>query len=280
MDHNDELDRLKDKLAKLSKGLADLTKQLQDDLGLARKLQSQLHPERLQIRGLECFARYLPAFDLSSESFDLFSDASGKQAWFVYFWTENFGLASILTQVALRFRSRDLVRDLALEKTMSPVNLVREMTEFLKESKRTGRVRLFAACLDLHRLEYVCAGAGTWGPFMREAPMGKGKGSYRRMGDPKAPTTPVPLDQLAAATWEHRERVSPGNRVLFISPGWAEVDPEQDQDMIAEAFTGGSSCLEDLNAALLYARERVADTPMPDISAFVFDVDSKKLHLA
>jgi hypothetical protein len=144
------LKTLQERLMKLERELKLMLESTQEDLRLARTLQSQLMPNRLpEMVGVQCQARYISARELSSESYDLIPVHRNRELWIFQSWTSSFGLSSVLLQSLIRMKSIELVQNTqgpSVEKVFD------ELTESLTSAQKHGWYRLMVARIDLNKL--------------------------------------------------------------------------------------------------------------------------------
>jgi hypothetical protein len=283
-----DLGALKRKLDKLEKSIQDLLEGANEDLTIAAALQKLLMPSRLpDIPGIQCFARYVGAAQVSSEAFDIISTKDNRQAWLVMTWTESFGLSSVLLQALVHFQGMALVE---ARPQATPTELFNDLSIALTGAKRSGRYRLLVARLDPANLNVTGVAIGMAPPFRRNRETsGFGPWTYvqpEALGQnpallqPAVSASPV----LADDAYHFSFTVNPGSRLYFMGMGW---NPSQSLEEFVRPLDLPSQSAEktdlmdDLNHLLFkaqnYSKQQGAGS---DVSAVAFEIDSKKLHLA
>jgi len=282
--------QLQERLSKLESDLRMMLESTQEDLQIARALQSQLMPNRLpDITGLQTQSRYISALDLSSESYDLIPVHKNRELWVLHTWTSNFGLSSVLLQTLLHMKSAELVKD-----AQSPeVEVVfDQLTEALCGAQKKGSYRLMVAKLDLNKLLLTGVSAGqapillrkfekgVLGDFSFIEPEGLIKNS--KLLD-RAPSH-EPISALRANRFSHQ--VAAGSRIFIVGREWNAdstlenfakplglqniLDPDKED-----------SLLSNLNGLAMKMEDHIKTQPRKsDVTVLGFEINPKVLHLA
>jgi hypothetical protein len=284
------LKQLQERLIRLEKELRVLFEATQEDLRLARELQSQLMPNRLpEMTGLQCQSRYISARELSSESFDLIPVHRNRELWIVQSWTSSFGLSSVLLQSLLHTKSQHLVQNAqgpSVEKVFD------DLTESLTGAQKKGSYRLLVAKLDLNKLLLEGASVGVAPIFARKYEKGVlGDVSYVEpealMKNPsllKRAAAQEPISALRAHRFS--TTIEAGSRFFVTGSEWrgeAELsDYAKPLDLKGLMGDGKQdTLLANINHLAISMEDHMKSSEKKsDITVIGFEINSRLLHLA
>lgn len=285
----DDLKALKAKLVDFEKKLQDLLLSTQEDLSLAEDLQKLLMPNRVpEVAGLNIMARYIPAFQISSESFDVIPTKEGRQVWIITAQTETFGLSSVLLQNMVHLQSQALVES---RPKISVEELFNDLSTSLSRAKKAAHYRLLVARIDVSTLQMSGVGIGAV-PVLIKHREGAHYENWRwgqadafalnpRWLEPAFSATPT----LAQQAYSFSYHLRPGTRGLIVGSEWLSTAKSlkdfEKALRLDEVSDENQDLLKDLNAFLMQAQEHLSEAKKScDLSALAFEVDAKKLHLA
>jgi sigma-B regulation protein RsbU (phosphoserine phosphatase) len=196
------------------RGIAENLYTLQQDLEIARKIQSRLLPPKPQLTGYDFETYYQPAGEVGGDFYDfipmeggklglLVADASGK------------GLAGALLMV----EARATIRTMA-SMTSSPREILAGVNRVLIKDLEKGRfVTAFFALLDPHRNQMTVSNAGHT-PMMLCREVGKSIVSVAPKG---LILGVVPDAKFLEGITEEIVPLYPGDRFLLYSDGVSEL---------------------------------------------------------
>ncbi|MEO5668661.1 MAG: hypothetical protein ABIR96_11430 [Bdellovibrionota bacterium] len=291
MDTSDAaLKQLQERLQRLEKELVSLFDATQEDLRLARALQSQLMPNRIpEMTGLQCQARYISARELSSESYDLIPVHRNRELWIVQSWTSSFGLSSVLLQSLIHTKSVELVQTAqgpSVEKVFD------DLTESITAAQKKGSYRLMVAKLDLNKLLLEGVGIGQAPVFARKYEKGiLGDISYVEpeplLKNPalmaRAPSTD-PISSLRA--YRFSQNLEAGSRFFVTGSEWNSgtelADYAKPLDLKGLIGTDTEdNLLANINHLAISMEDHMkAQQKKSDITVIGFELNSRLLHLA
>lgn len=282
--------QLQERLKKLEFELRNMLESTNNDLQLARMLQTQLMPNRLpNIIGLQTQARYISARELSSESYDLIPANNNRELWMIHSWTSNFGLSAVLLQTLLHLKSTEILKN---GHTPEVHVVFDQITEALCMAQKKGSYRLMVAKLDLNTLTLSGTSIGQ-APFLIRK-FEKGILSEYVFVEPdmilKNPSlmeralSSDPLSALKANRFDYL--VSPGSRLFLVGREWnseAKLDtlakPLELQTLFDTDKT--DTLLSNINNLAIKIEDHIKNnTKKSDITIIGFEVNSKLLHLA
>ncbi len=300
-DNPDALKALKEKLDTLESRIREILVNTNEDLKLAKKIQGLLMPNRLpKFPGLESYAKYISARELSSEFYDLIPTDNHRHLWIVQSWTSNFGLGSLITQSFMTLQGRKL---LAHSDQKSVRDVYTELLSTFMElhEGQKGTLRLMLRRLDMNRLKLESVGFGfpppllrlqernLWGPFQIEA-----LEYHAQLQSPLAPKSYAELTAESVPPAEYSLQIRPGSRIFFMGASWNPTanlqeffrpinsqTAEQDDNSGSPEATSHSELLDDLNFLVLESQQFAKTNQIKsDICIEAFEVDRKLLHLA
>ncbi len=223
---------LQERLVRLERELRSLLETTQEDLRLARTLQTQLMPNRLpEMVGLQCHARYISARELSSESYDLIPVHRNRELWIVQSWTSSFGLSSVLLQSLVRMKSTELIQNSQgpqVEKVFD------DLTESLTQAQKKGTYRLLVARIDLNKLLLEGVAIGQAPLLVRSYTKGvMGEMAYvspepilKNASLLSRASSETPISSLRAYRFSHT--LEAGSRVFVTGSEWNADSPLED----------------------------------------------------
>ncbi len=283
-----ELGQIKEKLLSFEKRIQELIASTQEDLMIAEQLQKILTPNRVpEIPGLKCIARYIPAFQISSEGFDVLPTKDGRQLWIVTSMAGNFGLSSLLLQTLVHLQSRAFVE---AKPKVSVEELFNDLSTSLSEAKKAAPYRLFVARLDLTSLQMSGVAIGSLPLLVRR----KDKNHYSDWSWAQDQSLRLKPENLAPAfsaaptlardAYAFSMQLEPGMRAVILSSEWKSNAKSLD-DFSKTLDLGNTvaenDLLKDLNILLMRAEDSLKKEKREcDISALAIEIDAKKLHLA
>lgn len=285
----DDLTALKAKLVDFEKKLQDLLVSTQEDLGLAEELQKLLMPNRVpDVAGLNIMARYIPAYQISSESFDVIPTKEGRQVWIVTAQTETFGLSSVLLQNMVHLQSQALVDS---RPKISVEELFNDLSTSLSRAKKAAHYRLMVARIDVSTLQLSGVGIGAIPLLIKHRdgahyePWRWGQADAFALNptwlEPAFSATPT----LARQAYSFSYHLRPGTRGLILGSEWLSTAKSlkdfEEALSLSELSNEHHELIKDLNSVLMRAQEHLSDVKKScDLSALAFEIDAKKLHLA
>jgi hypothetical protein len=299
---DDSLKNLKTKLDLLENKIRDLLKSTEEELKMARAVQSILMPNRLpKFHGLETFAKYISARELSSEFYDLIPSENNRILWILQSWTSNFGLASLVTQTFMNLQSQKI---LAANSKGEMETVFRELLQTVKQlnDSNTGNVRLMIRRLDMSRLSLESIGFGFPPPLVRSQEKNRW-GSFQAESLDHYVKNPEimhacafsALDSLPIKKFKHSAQLKPGVRFFLMGASWNPTDSISEffRDINLELNDGSmdesgsplpttdSKLLDDLNYLVLELQRALNKKRLKaDICLQAFETDKKLLHLA
>jgi hypothetical protein len=249
-------DALLTKLNLLEAQLQKLVVAAKEDLELAKGLQKLLTPNRLpKIAGVDCVAKHVSALGLSSDGFEIQPAKTGRSVDILMYWTESYGLSSVLLQSLIHF---------SLKTKDSELLKVSELFEFLSSelntAKKSGQFKLLIARLELHTLKLSGLAQGLQAPFTKA----RGSNSW------------LPCAKLGLHDDEpqaFQTQLSPGSSLLFLGSAWAA------HELTQVPSDPSASLLDDMNQ-IAVEMQKILGTESSDLSLVGVHIDSKKLHLA
>jgi len=284
------LKQLQERLQRLERELNVLFEATQDDLQLARALQSQLMPNRLpEMIGLQCQARYISARELSSESYDLIPVHRNRELWIVQSWTSSFGLSSVLLQSLLHTKSVELLQNAqgpSVEKVFD------DLTESLTSAQKKGSYRLLVARLDLNKLLLEGVAVGQTPIFARKYEKGVlGDMAYVEpealLKNPsllnRAPST-EPISSLRA--YRFSQNLEAGSRFFITGSEWngqaALTDYAKPLNLKGLMGDGiEDNLLSNINHLAISMEDHMkTQEKKSDVTVIGFELNSRLLHLA
>jgi sigma-B regulation protein RsbU (phosphoserine phosphatase) len=195
-------------------GIAENLYELQQDLAIARKIQSRLLPPTPAIPGYDFEIYYQPAGEVGGDFYDFIPMAGGRIGFLVAD-ASGKGLAGALLMV----EARAMIRAMALM-TMSPREILTSVNRVLLRDLEKGRfVSAFFALLDPQKRTLTMANAGHT-PLLLCRDVGKvivpvqGKGLVLGV---------VQEDKFSKALTEERLDLFPGDRFILYSDGVSEL---------------------------------------------------------
>jgi hypothetical protein len=289
-DSDAAMKQLQERLMRLERELKILFESTQEDLQMARALQSQLMPNRLpEMIGLQCQARYISARELSSESYDLIPVHRNRELWIIQSWTSSFGLSSVLLQSLLHAKSTELV---STAQGPSVEKVFDDLTESLSSAQKKGTYRLMVARLDLNKLLLEGVGIGQAPVFSRKYE----KGSLGDMAyvepEPilknaslmqRAPSS-EPISALRA--YRFSQNLEAGSRFFITGTEWngdaALLDYAKPLNL--KGLLGDLSednLLANLNHLAISMEDHMkTQEKKSDVTVIGFELNSRLLHLA
>jgi hypothetical protein len=293
------LEAFKAKLSKLETHLKSLLESSSEELHIAKELQKLLHPNRLEkVPGIECLARYISAQDLSCEGFDFLTPKGPhpRESWFVGSWSETFGMSSLLIQTLIKLQSEFTVNR---GSPLGPEEFFNSLLASLEGARKKGRVRLLVARLNHHSLKWEGRSVG-FAPFLIRRPTpATGFGSWewtdlrgvQASKDQEKLLAPQTTAEAPKFAWNFDFTLSPGARLAFLSPGWAQTESFSEYEKLLwknlenskkkNTLSPTNTLVDDLNALLIEAEDFLKSKKVErDISAVVWQVSPTKLHLA
>ncbi len=287
---NQSLDALEQKLKNFESRLRILLESTESDLKIAAALQKHLMPNKVpQVPGLLCYAKYICAGELSSESFDIIPTKNGRELWFVNSWTESFGLSSVLLQALVHLQSEAIVK---AHTNLDVAQAFNDLSLSLTGAKRTGNYRLLLAKIDLLSLRVTGYAAGcipllmkvreknVYGPWqwVQKASFG----GENEIPESVSSANPMLANKASAFSFI----LAPGSRLFCLSSQWAanlsslnEIEKSLGLEKLSKKED--NDILSDMNSLLLgveKAQEKTKNSV--DAVAIAIEVDAKKLHLA
>ncbi len=284
----DELKEIREKLKIFESNLQDMLAATQEDLAIAEELQKVLMPNRLpEIPGLQCLARYIPAHQISCEGFDIIPTKDGRQVWLFTSWTESFGLSSLLLQALVHLQSKALVES---KLQHSPSEVFNDLSVSLSQAKKSASYRLSVAKLDLSSLNFTGVSIGCVPPLKRISNRNQMEawGFVQNEAFLQKPELLEAANSAAPAIADNAYHFSftlePGSRLCLLSTEWnreARTLNDFSKALLLGQAKPQWTLLEDMNHLLLSASDQLKRTQrVADLTALVFEVDRKKLHLA
>ncbi len=281
---SEDLKVLKSRLLSLEDNLKKLLQTTQEDLILAQDLQKLLSPNRLpEVPGLKVQARYLPALQISAESFDILPTKDHKQIYFVSSWTESYGLSSLLLQSLIHLQSRAL---LEAKPKASLEEIFNDISTQLTASKKNSRYRFTLLRLDVASLQVTGLMIGGAPLLLKKKHEWKIVGeselqkdfSYCQPAQSAAPT-------LAEKAFPVHFTFEPGSRLFIMGASWNATAPSLEDFLrpleLPQISRESADLLSDFNHILVKSQGFLkARGEENDLSLLALEVDQKKLHLA
>ncbi len=299
---DENLKNLKVKLDLLEGRLRELLKSTEEELKMARSVQALLMPNRLpKFHGLETFAKYISARELSSEFYDLIPSENNRILWILQSWTSNFGLASLVTQTFMTLQSQKILSAHA----KGDIEVVfQELLSTVKNLNQdnTGNLRLMIRRLDMSRLSLESIGFGFPPPVIRSQEKNRWENFHcdsldHYVKNPAA-LKHLPfsaIDQLNLKNLKYASQMKPGQRFFLMGASWnptdsiaeffreinLELSHESAEESASPIPTPDSELLDDLNYLILeQQRSQKKKSLKADICLQAFQTDKKLLHLA
>jgi hypothetical protein len=298
----ENLKNLKNKLDLLEGRIRDLLTSTEEELKLARKVQALLMPNRLpKFHGLECFAKYVSARELSSEFYDLIASENHRILWIVQSWTSNFGLATLVTQTFMNLQNQKLLGNNAKGDLYEIFQQMLQTILALSDADQ-GNLRLMIRRLDMSRLSMESLGFGFPPPLVRHQEKNQW-GNFQAEGLEfylKNPglLKPVSFSEISKLSMKNRMYVTqfkPGQRFYLVGSSWNPTESVEEffrglkldladgfqEDSASPVPTKDSTLLDDLNYLVLETQRAQKKRPVQaDVCIEAFQTDKKLLHLA
>lgn len=276
---------LKERLQRLELSLQKMLEHTHEDLKIAESLQKLLSQNRLpNVPGLKVQARYIPALQICSESFDIVPTKDHKQIWFVMSWTQTHGLSSLLLQALVHLQSQailDAKPKISLDEAFNDLSMA------LAEAKKEGLYRLTLCRLDVASLQMTGLSAGG-------APLiFKKRRDWKILGEEAfqqnfaehftAPSSANP--RLADKALAFSFTFEPGSRLFLMGASWnakaANLQEYLHSLEIESMAQTEAHLLDDFNHLLIRAQKHLkTKNEENDLTLLAMEVDAKKLHLA
>lgn len=265
-----------------SRGVADLVKQVQEDLNLAQKIQRRLIREKFPALGpLSVKSKYWCGLKSGGDYFDLFEFPGNSHAGLILSDSSSYSLSTNLIGSLMQFSVHVAQEDIG-----NPQRIVQTLFGKLKDTmKEKDKLSLLYGVLD--RKTYCLRYVNVGGVYL--AKRGKdGKVLWGSRGE----HPPLALDQQKVP--EVRElSLEPGDRLLVCSDGWSEA-LDQPMALLMESFLNEHQDAQDLMNDLAFRLRKKLESsseeplsaedefPMPpqDCSVLLMDLAANVLRLA
>lgn len=282
-DNRQDLKEIKEKIDLLESRLLELVGNINENINIAKLLQKKLIPNQLKdVPGMKAIGRFIPGEEISAEGYDLFTDKDSKYLWFAYYWTETFGLSSVLLQSLIHLQIRAQEKGSHLDSSLSDVfdNFVREIADY-----KTGlKYRVLLAKVNLHTLKAEFMSTGM-PPFISRNFLERDsqweviqKDIFQDMGKVLEFAETGSKPEII----HYEEQLKPGFRLFFISPNWNLQAKDTDsffKPLELDVSLRNLELIDDLNHMLVKIDQKQSQKKS-DVSALALEIDPRKIHIA
>jgi len=287
-DSNKNILDLQEKLKKLEGHLQVLLKNAENDIELASHIQKKYFQNRLpSIPGIKCLSRYISSYGLNADGIDVFTHHKGRDIWVIGYWTQSFGLNSLLTQTLVNLQTQKSIQSSSDRLDASQV--FDDLSLCLCDAKKQGLYRLFVAKLDTHSLNFSGFSTGSLPIFTREQ-RGRAWQTTKFLNSTafashvellEAANSSAPITSDRAHAFNHT--FSPGTRFFYFGNSWSTgLNFEAIQSVFNfSELAQDSDLVDDLNHLFISCQNEMKEHEQSgDLSAIAFEIDARKLHLA
>lgn len=225
---------LKERLQKMESQLQQLVESAEEDLALAKELQSALTPTEIpKLPGLQGTARYKSAYEMSAESFDLIPSADKKELWIIQYWSSSFGLSSVMLRSLVKIKAQQILNSGPSNEPETVFDSLTESLLSVKKGRKAKRYRLGVYRLKLSTLQLQGVSLGQLPPLVREmhTPGSQQEewGTFKWAQPEALISNPQLLEARssdeaisALAVYRPHVQLQTGSRFYFMGRTWAE----------------------------------------------------------